>query len=232
MKFTRIRQCKCNRERDMMELIGSCCFATSRWMPEDPSASQSLPLGSNPWTETKIIINAAAITKSLTYRNFFIVLSQPNLPANGTIECSRRTEDRHLQAYSFKVGRQTPGLEPSWCQGHFLFLLRPMMSDQKPPHTITGNNEPSHDYDASLLRRASLPYRHDNTASLHVIWRKICTTNIFIWAADCQWACVGRYHLCNPYIVILNCICCISFSFYHFSTTLQRMDLSIAFQRT
>ena len=131
MKLTRIGQCKCNRERDTMELIGSCCFANIVMNARDIHLlHKSLPLGSNPWTETKIIINVAAIIKSLTYWNFFIALSQPNLPANGIVECLRRTEDRHLQAYSFKVGASDTGIGTVPASGHFLFLLRPMMSDQ------------------------------------------------------------------------------------------------------
>ena len=77
-----------------------------------------------------MIINVAAIIKSLTYQNFFITLSQPNLPANGIVECLRRTEDRHLQVYSFKVGVSDTRIGTVPASGHFLFLLRPMMSDQ------------------------------------------------------------------------------------------------------
>ncbi len=128
MKLTRIGQCKCNRECDMMELIRSCCFANIMMNARGIHLlHKSLSLGSNPWTETKIIINAAAITKSLTYWNFFIALSQPNLPANGTVECLWRTEDRHLQAYSFKVGASDTRIGTVPASGH---LLWPMMLDQ------------------------------------------------------------------------------------------------------
>ena len=168
MKLTRIRQWKCNCECDAMELIGSCCFANIVMNARGIHLlHKSLPLSSNPWTETKIIINATAITKSLTYRNFFMALSQPNLPANGTVECSRKTEDRHLQAYSFKVGASDTGIGTVSSSGHFLFLLRPMMSDQ-------GHYIP---LQAIMNNHVTMTRRFWDWAYLE----GDCTTNIFIW---------------------------------------------------
>jgi hypothetical protein len=159
-----------------MEFLWSCCFTNTMPSFNIHLLHKRQPIQLNSRTE-EIHIESSRKGKTLTHRNFFIALSQPDLPASDTVECWWKTEDKHSPAYSFKVGTLYEGSASVVILAvHLLFLLRPMTEEVSRRVYIIMNQQQTNTWLNHVIK--SHDY-HLNTEWAHIIFSIQTSPNYF-----------------------------------------------------